>query len=59
MENRTAPPDIIIDTVERLTGGQRFDDLSRFISQDELRGMTQSYYRLAGSDLDSVGRGPA
>ncbi len=58
IENRTAPPDIIIDTVERLTGGQRFDDLSRFISQDELRGMTQSYYRLAGSDIDSVGRRP-
>jgi 2-polyprenyl-6-methoxyphenol hydroxylase-like FAD-dependent oxidoreductase len=59
LENRSAPPDIIIDTVERLTGGQRFDDLSRFISQDELRKMTQSYYRLAGSDLDSVGRRPS
>ena len=57
LENRAAPPDVIIDTVERLTGGQRFDDLSRFISQDELRRMTQSYYRVAGSDLDSVGRG--
>ena len=56
LENRTAPPDIIIDTVERLTGGQRFDDLSRFISQDELKRLTQSYYRIAGSDLDSVGR---
>ena len=56
LENRTAPPDIIIDTVERLTGGQRFDDLSRFISQDELRQMAQRYYRVAGSDLDSVGR---
>jgi len=56
LENRSAPPDIIIDTVERLTGGQRFDDLSRFISQDELKRLTQSYYRIAGSDLDSVGR---
>ena len=56
LQNRSAPPDIIIDTVERLTGGQRFDDLSRFITQDELRRMTQSYYRIAGSDLDSVGR---
>ena len=56
LENRSAPPDIIIDTVERLTGGQRFDDLSRFISQDELKRMTQGYYKIAGSDLDSVGR---
>lgn len=56
LENRAAPPDVIIDTVERLTGGRRFDDLSRFISQDELRRMTHSYYRIAGSDLDSVGR---
>ena len=56
LQNRTAPPDVIIDTVERLTGGQRFDDLSRFIGEDELRHMTQSYYRVAGSDLESVGR---
>jgi len=54
--SRTQPPDILIDTVERLTGGKRFDDLSKFISPEELQALAQGYLKIAGSDLDTVGR---
>jgi 5-methylphenazine-1-carboxylate 1-monooxygenase len=56
MKSRTAPPDLIIDTVEKHTGGKRFENLDDIISQDELREIAQGYYRTAGQDLDTVGR---
>jgi 5-methylphenazine-1-carboxylate 1-monooxygenase len=54
LENRTRPPDIIIDTVERRTNMQRFDNLDSIISQDELREMSESYQKIAGYDRASV-----
>jgi 5-methylphenazine-1-carboxylate 1-monooxygenase len=56
LENRTAPPDLIIDTVERLTGGKRFDKLEDVISVNELLEISRSYQRLAGWDVASVAR---
>jgi 2-polyprenyl-6-methoxyphenol hydroxylase-like FAD-dependent oxidoreductase len=53
--NRTAPPDVIIDTVERLTQGKRFEKIEDVIDPAKLREMSQSYRRLVGSDLASVG----
>ena len=35
-QNRTAPPDIIIDTVERLTGGAAFQNIADVIDPAEL-----------------------
>ena len=56
LENRTAPPDLIIDTVERLSGGERFEQLSDIISEDELRQISANYQKVAGWDKDSVAR---
>jgi hypothetical protein len=56
LENRSRPPDIIIDTVERLTGGKRFDNLDEIITQDELRAMLRNYQRTAGYDKETLER---
>lgn len=56
LENRTAPPDLIIDTVERLTGGKRFNKIEDVISVQELIDISQNYQRLAGWDVNSVAR---
>jgi 2-polyprenyl-6-methoxyphenol hydroxylase-like FAD-dependent oxidoreductase len=56
LENRTAPPDLIIDTVERLTGGKRFEKLSDVISEAELKAISDRYKGIAGYDLETVGR---
>jgi len=46
--NRTTPPDFINIKVEQLTGDAPFDDLDRFITQDELRALSHNYKRIAG-----------
>jgi 2-polyprenyl-6-methoxyphenol hydroxylase-like FAD-dependent oxidoreductase len=46
--NRTTPPDFINIKVEELTGDRPFDDLDRYISQDELRALSDNYKRIAG-----------
>ncbi len=46
--NRVSPPDIINLKVEELVGDQPFDDLDRYISQAELRGLSDRYKRIAG-----------
>jgi 2-polyprenyl-6-methoxyphenol hydroxylase-like FAD-dependent oxidoreductase len=56
LENRTAPPDLIIDTVERLSGGKRFNKIEDVISVQELLDISQNYQRLAGWDVKSVVR---
>lgn len=56
LQNRTAPPDLIIDTVEELSGGKRFDKLEDIISEDELRKISSNYQKLAGWDKQSVAR---
>ena len=57
-QNRTTPPDIIIDTVERLTGGKRFENIADVIDPAELAKMSLAYKQLVRSDLDSVGTSP-
>jgi hypothetical protein len=56
LQNRTAPPDAIIDTVERLTAGQRFERIEDVIDPRELAKISENYKQLVGSDLNSVGR---
>jgi 2-polyprenyl-6-methoxyphenol hydroxylase-like FAD-dependent oxidoreductase len=58
-QNRTAPPDIIIDTVERLTGGARFENIADVIDPAELARMSLAYKQLVRSDLESVGTADA
>lgn len=54
--NRSTPPDIINIRVEELTGDKPFDDLSQFISQDQLRNMSDEYKRVAGFALADVAK---
>jgi 2-polyprenyl-6-methoxyphenol hydroxylase-like FAD-dependent oxidoreductase len=49
--NREHPPDFINIRVEELVGDRPFDDLDRYISQDELRSLSESYKKVAGYAL--------
>lgn len=54
--NRSTPPDIINIRVEELTGDRPFDDLAKFISQDQLRNMSDEYKRVAGFALADIAK---
>jgi len=53
--NREHPPDFINIRVEELTGDKPYDDLDKFITQDELRALSDSYKRVAGFAVEDVG----
>lgn len=55
--NREHPPDFINIRVEELVGDRPFDDLDKYITQDELRALSDNYKRIAGFALTDVGRG--
>ncbi len=48
LQNRTAPPNVIVDEVEKRTGGKRFDKLDDIITQDEMRAIFENYQKTAG-----------
>jgi 5-methylphenazine-1-carboxylate 1-monooxygenase len=48
LANRSSPPDIINITVEELVGDRPFDDLDNYISQHELRALSDRYKQVAG-----------
>ncbi len=54
--NRSNPPDFINIRVEELTGDKPFDDLAKYISQEQLRAMSDDYKRVAGFSLADVAR---
>jgi 5-methylphenazine-1-carboxylate 1-monooxygenase len=54
LQNRSAPPNVIVDTVEQRTGGRRFERLEDVISQDELRGIFECYQKVAGYHVNQV-----
>jgi 5-methylphenazine-1-carboxylate 1-monooxygenase len=54
------PPDFINIRVEELTGDRPFGDLDDFISQEELRALSDRYKRIAGYSIEQLGTpGPA
>jgi 5-methylphenazine-1-carboxylate 1-monooxygenase len=55
--NREHPPDFINIKVEELTGDKPFDNLDDFITQDELRALSERYKRVAGFAVADVTRG--
>jgi 2-polyprenyl-6-methoxyphenol hydroxylase-like FAD-dependent oxidoreductase len=55
--NREHPPDFINIKVEELVGDRPFDDLDKYITQDELRALSDNYKRIAGFALTDVGDG--
>jgi 2-polyprenyl-6-methoxyphenol hydroxylase-like FAD-dependent oxidoreductase len=52
--NRTTPPDFINIKVEELVGDRPFDNLERYISQAELRAVSDNYKRIAGFEQQDV-----
>jgi 2-polyprenyl-6-methoxyphenol hydroxylase-like FAD-dependent oxidoreductase len=52
--NREHPPDFINIKVDELVGDRPFDDLDKYISQDELRALSENYKRIAGFSLADV-----
>ena len=52
--NRVSPPDIINLRVEELVGDRPFDDLDDYISQAELRGLSEQYKRVAGFSMQQA-----
>lgn len=50
--NRTSPPDIINVKVEELVGDRPFDNLDAYISQAELRALSDGYKRVAGFTVE-------
>lgn len=54
--NRSQPPDFINIKVEELVGDRPFDNLDDYISQDELKALSDGYKRVAGFALTDVGR---
>jgi 2-polyprenyl-6-methoxyphenol hydroxylase-like FAD-dependent oxidoreductase len=57
LQNRSAPPNVIVDTVEQRTGDKRFERLEDVISQDELRAIFERYQKVAGYHVQQVGKG--
>jgi 2-polyprenyl-6-methoxyphenol hydroxylase-like FAD-dependent oxidoreductase len=56
LQNRTAPPNVIVDTVEQRTGDRHFERLEDVIDQDELRAIFERYQKVAGYHVQQVGR---
>jgi hypothetical protein len=51
LTNRSTPPDFINIKVEELVGDRPFDDLDKYITQDELRALSDTYKKVAGFAL--------
>jgi 2-polyprenyl-6-methoxyphenol hydroxylase-like FAD-dependent oxidoreductase len=54
--NREFPPDFINIKVEELVGDRPFDDLDKYITQAELKALSDEYKRIAGFALPDVGK---
>jgi 2-polyprenyl-6-methoxyphenol hydroxylase-like FAD-dependent oxidoreductase len=54
--NRAHPPDFINIRVEELVGDRPFDDLDKYITQDELRVLSENYKKIAGFALSDIAR---
>lgn len=52
--NRENPPDVINIRVEELVGDRPFDNLDDFITQDELRALSDSYKKVAGFSVEAL-----
>jgi 2-polyprenyl-6-methoxyphenol hydroxylase-like FAD-dependent oxidoreductase len=55
--NREHPPDFINIKVEELVGDRPFENLDAYITQDELRSLSDNYKRIAGYALTDVTAG--
>ncbi|HEX4797749.1 MAG TPA: flavin-dependent oxidoreductase [Burkholderiales bacterium] len=56
LTNRTAPPDLIIETVDSITGGKPFRRIEDVIGRETLVEISEHYKHIAAWDIDSVNR---
>jgi 5-methylphenazine-1-carboxylate 1-monooxygenase len=56
LQNRVAPPNIIVDTVEKMSGGKPFARIEDVIAPAELRKLFENYQKIAGYHVDMVGK---
>lgn len=56
LQNRSAPPNLIVDTVEKLSGGRPFDKIEDVIAPDKLREIFEKYQKVAGYHVDVVNK---
>jgi len=54
LTNRSRPPDVIIERVEKLSSGKRFNRLEDVIPPSELLDLLESYKRLTANDIQTV-----
>jgi 2-polyprenyl-6-methoxyphenol hydroxylase-like FAD-dependent oxidoreductase len=54
--NREFPPDFINIKVEELVGDRPFDNLDDYITQDELRALSENYKKIAGFAVSDVAK---
>lgn len=54
LTNRSTPPDFINIRVEDLVGDKPFDDLDKYITQDELRALSENYKKTAGFSVSDA-----
>jgi 2-polyprenyl-6-methoxyphenol hydroxylase-like FAD-dependent oxidoreductase len=54
--NREHPPDFINIKVEELVGDHPFENLDDYVTQDELRALSDNYKRIAGFAVADVAR---
>jgi 5-methylphenazine-1-carboxylate 1-monooxygenase len=54
--SRSSPPDLIIETVEARTKGERFGRIEDVIGRDELNGILARFKGLTGANVDQVNR---
>jgi 2-polyprenyl-6-methoxyphenol hydroxylase-like FAD-dependent oxidoreductase len=59
VQNRTAPPNLLVDMVEQRTGDKPFKRLEDVISQDEMRAVIEDYQRTAGYQAQQVSSQPS
>jgi 5-methylphenazine-1-carboxylate 1-monooxygenase len=57
--NRDHPPDFINIKVEELVGDRPFDNLDKYITQDELRALSEEYKQIAGFALSETAAAPS
>jgi hypothetical protein len=56
VQNRTAPPNLLVDLVEQRAGNKRFERLEDVISHDEMKAIVEDYQKTVGSHLTQISR---
>lgn len=56
LKNRTSPPNLIVDTVEKLSGGKPFKTIEDVISREKLQEIFESYQKTAGYHVSLVNK---